>query len=81
MDQKNKKEKQSEPRRILDRYYSVQLSISVPGSVYRSATYNISPSGICLLVEEHSELLNYIKVGDILDIKYYPTKLLGLIKK
>jgi hypothetical protein len=35
--------------------------------------WDISPKGICVLVKEDSDLLNHLKVGDILDLKYYTT--------
>lgn len=66
-------EKRSEPRSIIDRYYSVEFSIHGCPFTYQFKTWNISRKGICVLVKEDSELLNYLKVGDILNLKYYTT--------
>ncbi|MBN1627001.1 MAG: hypothetical protein JW944_10800, partial [Deltaproteobacteria bacterium] len=32
---------------------------------------NLSPKGLCLLVKEDSAVLAHLKVGDIVDMKYY----------
>jgi len=66
-------ERRSKPRSIIDRYYSVEFSISGTTYVYQFKIWDISPKGICVLVKEDSDLLNYLKVGDILDLKYYTT--------
>ena len=65
-------ERRSEPRGIIDRYYSVEFSLSGCSFVYQFKIWNISTKGICVLVKEDSDLLNHVKVGDILNLKYYP---------
>lgn len=67
------KERRSEPRSIVDRYYSVEFSIRDCPFTYQFKIWGISTKGICVLVKEDSNLLNYIKVGDILNLKYYGT--------
>lgn len=64
-------ERRSEPRGIIDRYYSVEFSLSGCSSVYQFKIWNVSAKGICVLVKEDSDLLNHLKVGDILNLKYY----------
>jgi len=66
-------EKRSESRSIIDRYYSVEFSIREAAYVYQFKIWDISPKGICVLVKEDSDLLNYLKVGDIFNLKYYTT--------
>jgi len=66
-------EKRSEPRNIIDQYYSVEFLISGCVCAYQFKIWDISSKGVCVLVKEDSDLLNYIKVGDILDLKYYKT--------
>ena len=65
-------ERRSEPRSIIDQYYSVEFSLSGCSFVYQFRIWNISSKGICVLVKEDSDLLNHVKVGDILNLKYYP---------
>jgi len=65
-------ERRSEPRSIIDQYYSVEFSLSGCSFVYQFKIWNISTKGICVLVKEDSDLLNHVKVGDILNLKYYP---------
>ena len=69
----NLRERRSKPRNIIDRYYSVEFSIRGSTYTYQFKIWDISPKGICVLVREDSDLLNHLKVGDILDLKYYPT--------
>jgi hypothetical protein len=66
-------DKRSKPRTILDRYYSVEFSLSEVEFLYQFKIWNISQQGICVVVKEGSEILNHLKVGDILEMKYYPT--------
>ena len=69
----NLKERRSELRSIIDQYYSVELALSGCSFVYQFRIWNISSKGICVLVKEDSDLLNHVKVGDILNLKYYTT--------
>ncbi len=66
-------EKRSESRSIIDKYHSVEISISNTAYIYQFKIWDISKKGVCILVKEDSDLLNHLKVGDILDLKYYPT--------
>lgn len=66
-------ERRSKPRSILDQYYSVEFSIRGLFFVYQFKIWDISPKGICVLIREDSDLLNQLKVGDILNLKYYTT--------
>jgi len=66
-------EKRCEPRQELEKYHSVEFKVSEQGSLYQFKIWNISAQGMCLLVRNDSEILNDIKVGDILDMKYYTT--------
>jgi len=69
----NSMERRSEPGSIRNQYYSVEFSLKKTIFLYQFKIRNISPEGICVLVREDSDLLNYIKAGDILDLKYYKT--------
>jgi len=71
----NSMERGSEPGSIINQYYSVEFSLKKSVFLYQFKIRNISPEGICVLVREDSDLLNYIKAGDILDLKYYKTDL------
>jgi len=66
-------EKRSESRSIIDRYHSVEFSIRHSAYAYQFKIWDMSPKGICVLVKEDSDLLNHLKVGDILSLKYYST--------
>jgi hypothetical protein len=66
-------EKRSEPRKIVDKYYSVEFSIKDLDLAYQFKIWNISSKGICVVVKEDSDLLKHIKVGQVLDLKYSTT--------
>ena len=66
-------EKRSEPRSIIDTYYSVEFLLSDCSFVYQYKIWNISTKGVCVLVKEDSDLLNHVKVGDVLNLRYRPT--------
>ncbi len=63
-------ERRPEPGSITDQYYSVEFSIKNTAFLYQFKIWNISPEGVCVLIKEDSDLMNHIKVGDILDLKY-----------
>ena len=69
----NPRKRRSGPRSITDQYYSVEFSIKRSIFVYQFKIWDTSSKGICVLVKEDSDLLNQLKVGDILDLKYYRT--------
>ena len=68
-------EKRHEPRTKVDKYYSVQLSIPDSSLRYQFKIWNLSSRGICIVVKKDSDLLKHLKVGDILNMKYYPIDL------
>ena len=62
-----------QPLKQVNQYHSVEFSLSGCAYVYQFKIRNISLKEICVLVKEDSDLLNYLKVGDILNLKYYTT--------
>ena len=66
-------DRRSEPRKVVDRYYSVEFSIRECAFVYQFKIWNISSKGMSVLVKEDSDLLNHLRVGDLLKLKYYTT--------
>ena len=69
----NRTEKRAEPRQELEKYHSVEFRVTDQGSLYQFKIWNISAQGMCLLVRDDSEILNDMKVGTILKMKYYTT--------
>jgi len=65
-------DRRSEPRLIAKRYMSVEFSVSDSEPPYLFKIENFSFSGMGILVKEGSGVLENIKVGDVLDMKYYP---------
>ena len=57
----------------VDQYYSVEFSLSGCAFAYQFKIRKVSLKEICVLVREDSDLLNHLKVGGILNLKYYTT--------
>jgi hypothetical protein len=66
-------DRRSEKRSTADRYYSVQFAALGMPSFYQFKLWNISPSGLSIIVKENSVVLRHIKVGDTIEMTYYLT--------
>ena len=64
-------ERRSEPREIIDKFYSVEFALKGIDFVYQFKIWNISSKGMCVLIKEDSVVLKHLKAGDIVDMKYY----------
>lgn len=64
-------EQRSESRKKIDKYFRVEFSKSELTHFYNFKLRDISSKGMCILVKEGSDVLKSLKVGDILDMKYY----------
>ena len=65
-------ERRSEPRTPVEEYTSVEFSVSDLAYNYQFKILETSASGMRILVKEDSAVMQYLKVGDILNMKYYP---------
>ena len=74
-------ERRSEKRNTTEKYYSVQFTTKSLSSHYQFKIWNISTSGMCILVKEDSEVLNHISVGDQLEMTYFITDSQGASDK
>ncbi len=75
--QQSQPDRRSEQRSAVDRYYSVQFTTPGLASFYQFKLWNISSSGMCILVKEDSEVLRHVKIGDTLDMTYYLAEMQG----
>jgi hypothetical protein len=66
-------ERRSEPRDYVDAYYSVEFSIHANPFTFQFKIWNLSSKGMCILVRNDSGLLEHLKVGDVVKMKYYKT--------
>lgn len=64
-------EKRSEPRRIIEEYYSVEFSISGVEMTYLFKIWNISTKGLCVLVRPESDLIKRLRVGETIQMKFW----------
>jgi hypothetical protein len=72
-------ERRTKPRKPADEYHSVSFQPKVPGPLYQFKIWNISDQGLCILVKKDFDVLNYLQVGDVMDMTYYPKKPGGTI--
>ena len=79
-DTKNFAGNKDESRTILDKYYSVQFSLSKMDPAYLFKLRNISDNGLCILVKQDSSAFKQLKEGDILDMEYNPKEFSGPTK-
>jgi len=59
---------------ILDKYYSVQFSLSRMDPAYLFKLRDISSNGLCILVKQDSTVFRQLNEGDILDMEYNSTE-------
>ena len=69
--QQNQPDRRSEKRSAAERYYSVEFTTSGLTSFYQFKLWNVSASGMCILVKENSEVLRHIRIGDTLEMTYH----------
>ena len=80
MNDHNIEEKRTEPRIILDQYYSVSFALPETGNIYQFKLRDSSSNGFCILVNEASAVLKHLKVGQTLDMTYHPPASSGAAK-
>ena len=66
------KEQRSEERTILNHYRSVEFSLKKADPVLQFRVRDVSPSGMGILVNDRSEALKHLKVGQVLNMTYNP---------
>ena len=64
-------EKRSEARDTVDEFYSVEFSTTDTEWVYQFKIWDISSKGICVVVKKDSDIVKHLKVGDVINMKYY----------
>ncbi|MBW1861567.1 MAG: PilZ domain-containing protein [Deltaproteobacteria bacterium] len=68
-------DKRSEARSRAGKYSSVEFSTNKEAFIYQFKIRDIASSGIGILVNERSAVLKSLKIGDVLNMKYYPLNL------
>ena len=66
-------DRRSETRSVVDRFSSVEFSIQKLEYNYQFKIWETSPSGMSILIKEDSAVVGHLNIGDVLDMKYYPT--------
>ncbi|MBW1932891.1 MAG: hypothetical protein JRI56_07750, partial [Deltaproteobacteria bacterium] len=64
-------EKRSESRDKGNQFYSVEFLIEDMGLAYQFKIWDVSSRGMCVMVRPDSDILSHLKVGDVLNMKYY----------
>jgi hypothetical protein len=69
-----------EKRQLINEFYSVEIHIDGIDQVSQFVIYDMSHSGLCLLIREDAHILTKIRVGGRYKMKYYPVNLLDNVK-
>lgn len=64
-------EKSSHYENISDQYYSAELTVKGLDLIYQFKLRNLVSKSTCVLVRQDSNLLPWLKTGDIFNVKYY----------
>lgn len=70
-------DRRSGERKAPEKYYSVQFSVKDLGYFYQFKIWDVSSSGMCILVGEDSSVVNHLHVGDIIKMQYYLSDSVG----
>jgi hypothetical protein len=63
-------ERRSETRKTAGRLFGAEIKL--PGvPIHRFKLKDISPNGACILIKEDSSMINHIKAGQTLNMKYF----------
>ena len=57
--------------KLKDHYYSAEFSINGLGTAYQFRLRNTDSTPMCVLVREDSNIVPWLKVGDVFNVKYY----------
>lgn len=68
---KSQKEMRSEERKPNPKYSSVEFFLKELSMGYHCKVRDISSKGMCIVVKEDSPVLDHLKVGDQLEMKYH----------
>lgn len=66
-------DKDSGQQKGSDHYYSAEFLVEGVEVLYQFKVWDAASSSLSVLVNEHSQILPRLKVGDTLDVKYYST--------
>ncbi len=65
-------ERRSETREILNQYRSIEIDLQKNLPVFQFQLRDISPCGLGIIVKEDSEVLEHLKAGQMVTIRYNP---------
>jgi hypothetical protein len=66
----NFSERRSELRKEVDRLFGAEIKLlGVP--IHRFKFKDLSTNGACILIKEDSNMMNHLKAGQILNMRYY----------
>lgn len=80
MNRNHPSENRLEKREVIKEYYSVEIQIEGSRQVNQFVIYDMSTSGLCLLVREDAHILKVLQVGKKYKMKYYPVNLLDKVE-
>ena len=70
----DQKERRAQDRTLPERFYSVDFLLKATGNVHQFKLRDLSSQGLGILVKTDSEVLQYLKVDQELEMKYNPPR-------
>jgi len=70
-------DKHNDSQTIEAKYSSVEFSLDKVDYLYQFKIWETSIPGINILVNQNSEILKYLRIGNAIDMKYYPSDYSG----
>lgn len=70
----------SQPDASSDRFHSVEFSVNGLKLLYQSKLWNNANTAMFALIKENSDVLERIRVGDVLNMKFYTADAMGPTK-
>jgi hypothetical protein len=65
------RERRSEQRRKAEKFHSVEFNLGGAVPIYQFGLRDISENGACILVKKDSPILQHLKVGQVMSMKFY----------
>ncbi len=70
----------SDPRREADSFCHVEFKPAWANHIYQCRIWNLSAKGMGILVRENSEILDHLKIDDVLEMRYHSEGATQLLK-
>ena len=72
------KENRSDPRTVIQGFYSVEFQVGGVGPIYQFKLRDESAHGLSILVKQDSSIVELLKVNEIVEMRYFRDRAEGM---